>query len=66
MKLPGLKQVAGYLSEVRGELKKVEWPKASEVVKLTLIVIIISGIVAGYLGVLDFGMTKLLELVIRQ
>lgn len=53
-----------YLKEVRHELSLVEWPKISEVVKLTLTVLIISGIVGVYLGGLDFGFTKLLEVVL--
>ena len=45
-------------------MTKVVWPKREEVIKLTLIVFIISGIIAGYVGALDFAFTKLLELLI--
>jgi len=53
-----------YLKEVRLELKKVTWPKVSEVVKLTLTVLLISGVIGIYLGGLDFAFTKLLEVVL--
>lgn len=53
-----------YLTEVKVELSKVTWPKRDEVVRLTLIVFIISAIVAGYVGGLDYLLTKLLELVL--
>ena len=59
-------KVLTYIKEVRAELVKVVWPKREEVVRLTLIVILISGIVGVYLGVLDFALTKLLELLISQ
>lgn len=58
--------VASYLSEVRSELKKVEWPKRREVVKLTIIIVIISAVVGGYLGVLDLAMTKFLEAIVAK
>jgi len=53
-----------YLKEVRLELTKVVWPKRSEVIKLTLIVFIISGIIAAYTGALDYLFTKLLSVLV--
>lgn len=61
-----MKQVLAYLSEVRLELSKVTWPKRNEVIKLTLIVFIISGIVGAYTGALDFVFTKLLEFLVAR
>ena len=61
-----VKPAINYLKEVRLELSKVVWPKREEVIKLTLIVIIISVIVGLYLGALDFIYTKLLELLINR
>ena len=59
-----MKAVTQYLSEVRLELSKVVWQKKEEVVKLTLIVFAISGIVGLFVGVLDLTFTKLLEILI--
>lgn len=53
-----------YIKEVRSELTKVVWPKRKEVIRLTLTILLISGIVGVYLGVLDYTLTKLLELLI--
>jgi len=61
-----VKTITNYLAEVRAELVKVVWPKREQVVKLTLIVLVISAIVGAYLGGLDFAFTKLLELVITR
>jgi len=55
-----------YFKEVRLELSKVVWPKKTDVVKLTLLVILISGVVGIYLGGLDLAMTKLLEVLIKK
>jgi preprotein translocase subunit SecE len=61
-----VKKAIRYLSEVRAELKLVVWPKREEVIKLTLIVLIISAGVGVYVGGLDFIFTKVLELVISN
>lgn len=58
--------VINYLKEVRFELSKVIWPKRKEVIKLTLIVLLISGIIGVYVGVVDLGFTKLLESIISK
>lgn len=55
-----------YLAEVNAEMKKVRWPKVSEVLRLTVTVLIISGIIGVYLGAIDIGFTKLLEQIILK
>jgi preprotein translocase subunit SecE len=59
-----MRQVIEYFAGVRNELTKVTWPKRDDVVKLTLIVFMISAIVAAYVGALDLGFTKLLGLLL--
>jgi len=61
-----VKSILSYLSEVRLELSKVTWPKRNDVIKLTLIVFIISAIVGGYTGALDYLFTKLLEFFVAR
>jgi preprotein translocase subunit SecE len=58
--------VKDYLTGVRQEMSKVIWPKREEVIKLTLIVFIISGIIGAYVGALDYGFTKLLEIFVTH
>jgi len=60
-----VKKVVTFISEVKSELIKVTWPKRDEVIRLTLVVMAISAIVAGFVGVLDFLFTKLLEAVVK-
>ena len=50
---------------ITDELKKVEWPKRQEALHLTLVVVILSLLIGVYIGVLDFGFTKLLTLLIN-
>jgi len=61
-----VKNILGYLAEVRLELSKVTWPKRNEVIKLTLTVFIISIIVGLYTGALDYIFTKMLGVLFSK
>lgn len=50
-----------FLTEARVELKKVTWPTRRETVRYTLAVILLSVVVAVFLGALDVGFTYLLN-----
>jgi preprotein translocase subunit SecE len=56
-----LKKILNFLKESLTELKKVKWPSAEETLQYTLIVIIISLVVAVYLGGLDYLFSFLLR-----
>ncbi len=55
----------GFIGEVREELKKVTWPSRKEVIRLTLVVIIISLIIGMYVGALDIAFAKFLEFLTK-
>lgn len=59
-------KIFSYFSEVLVELKKVSWPKRRNVIQLLSLVIAISAIVAIFVGVVDFGLTKLLEIFVTK
>jgi preprotein translocase subunit SecE len=61
-----MRSIFTFFSEVRSELSKVTWPKRQEVVRLTLIVFLVSGIVGLYLGGLDYLFTKALTLFLTK
>ena len=52
----------GYLREVIGELRKVVWPTRDETRRLTIMVIIISVAIGIFLGAVDLGFTRLVDL----
>lgn len=56
-----MQKVITFLSEVRSELEKVTWPKRNTVLNYLSLVIVISAVVAAFVGGIDFGLTKLLE-----
>lgn len=47
------------------ELGKVVWPTRREALKVTGIVVLFSAIVAVFLGVVDFGLAKLIGLIVN-
>jgi preprotein translocase subunit SecE len=56
--------VKSFLKEVRVELKKVTWPSWKGTVASTSVVIVVVLIVSLFLGVVDFGLTKLIRLIL--
>lgn len=59
--------VIAYLKDSVSELRKVTWPTKEQTLRLTIIVIIFSLIVAAVFGVLDYifglGFTQLIDLI---
>jgi len=54
-----------FLRETKEELKKVVWPTKQEVIRLTIVVIVVSLIVGLFLGGLDFVFVKTIETVVK-
>jgi len=49
-----IERLTTFLKEARIELKKVTWPTRQETIRFTVMVVVISGAVAFFLGGLDF------------
>ncbi|HBA45709.1 preprotein translocase subunit SecE [Candidatus Nomurabacteria bacterium RIFCSPLOWO2_02_40_28] len=59
-----MSKITDYFKETRTELKHVVWPSRSQTIYYTLIVIVLSVLVAYYLGIFDFIFSKGLEKII--
>ena len=57
-------KIKNFLAGTRQELRQVNWPTRSEALRLTIIVIIGSLILAGFLGAFDYFFTYLLKLIL--
>ncbi len=53
-----------FFKEARIELKKVKWPTRKELLASTAMVIFLALLSALYLGIVDFGLIKIIRLVI--
>lgn len=57
-------KLVSYLKQSKEELTKVEWPNRKETLHYTLVVLGVSVAIALFLGVIDFGLNKALELIV--
>jgi preprotein translocase subunit SecE len=61
-----MKAITNFFGEVKFELSKVTWPTRNEVIKLTLTVFVVSGILGVYVGGLDYLFTTLLTKLVTK
>ncbi|MCP4628419.1 MAG: preprotein translocase subunit SecE [bacterium] len=54
-----------FLREVRVELRKVTWPSRKQTVGSTVVVIVLVLIISAFLGVVDFGLSSLVQVVLQ-
>ena len=54
-----------FLREVKVELKKVVWPTRKQTLSSTVVVIILTIIIASFLGVVDIGLSSLIRVVLH-
>ena len=53
-----------FLVDAKIELKKVTWPTRKQTIASTSVVILVVFIVSAFLGIVDFGLAKLIKLVL--
>jgi preprotein translocase SecE subunit len=58
--------IFSYLRHVRAELQHVVWPYYRTAFAHTLIIIGIAAFVAVFIGILDYGFTRLVDIVITR
>jgi preprotein translocase subunit SecE len=59
-----MSKITEYFQETKLELKHVIWPSRSQTFYYTLIVVILSVVIAYYLGIFDFIFSQVLQKVI--
>jgi preprotein translocase subunit SecE len=58
-------KTAQFLREVKVELKKVTWPSRKQTIGSTAVVIVLVMIISLFLGVVDFGISSLIRIVLQ-
>lgn len=54
-------KITGFLKNVVSEMRKVSWPKRKELTKYTIVVIWTVLFMAIYFGLVDFGISRIME-----
>ena len=58
-------KTAQFLREVKVELKKVAWPSRKQTIGSTAVVIALVMLISLFLGVVDFGISSLIRIVLQ-
>lgn len=59
-----IQKVKNFFSEVKIETKKVNYPTKEELIGSTWVVIITVIIIAIFLGLIDFGLSRIIKLIL--
>jgi len=60
-----IKKVGNFVAEVRGELAKVSWSTREELMGSTAVVLTLTGLMAVFIGVIDFLLSYVLKLIFK-
>jgi preprotein translocase subunit SecE len=60
-----LQRIRDFFREVLLEFKRVTWPSRAELVNSTAVVIVVTVVLAFFLGAVDIGLTKVVERILR-
>jgi len=53
-----------FMKEVKSELKKVVWPTRKDTIASTSVVVILVLIIALFLGLVDFGLSRVIRIIL--
>lgn len=54
-------KISGFFKDVVSEMRKVSWPKRKELTRYTIVVLVTVMFMAVYFGVVDLGISKLMD-----
>lgn len=57
-------ELVEFFKESQVEIKKVVWPSRKETITTCAAVLVVTVVIALYLGVVDLGLTKLIEFIL--
>ena len=61
-----MRDIAKFVNEVKLELSRVIWPKRDEFIGATIVVIFLVAVLSIYLGLVDFGVSRAINYVIKS
>lgn len=60
-----LRRARTFVGEVVAEFRKVSWPNRRELTNSTAIVLVLTVVVAFFLGAVDIGLARIVERMLR-
>ena len=58
-------RIQEFVREVLAEFRKVTWPSRAELVNSTSVVIVVTVVLAFFLGGVDIGLARIVERILR-
>ncbi len=59
-----IKKIVTYFKDVRLEMSKVSWPSKDELIESTMIVMVVSGVLALFLFVVDSVLNRIVKFIL--
>jgi preprotein translocase subunit SecE len=59
-------RIKAFVQDVLVEFRKVTWPSRAELINSTTVVIVVTVVLAFFLGGVDIGLTKLVERILHR
>lgn len=59
-----MSKLTNYFKETKAELNHVNWPTRSETISFTLVVVLLSGLIAYFLGFFDYVFARIISSLI--
>ena len=60
-----LRRVQQFFHEVAGEFRRVNWPSRAEVTWSTVVVLVVVFVLAFFLGAVDVGLARIVEVILK-
>jgi preprotein translocase subunit SecE len=58
-------RIQEFVREVVLEFRRVIWPSRQELINSTAVVVVVTGVLAAFLSVVDFGLSRIVERILR-
>ena len=61
-----IEKISKFLKEVKLEMRKITWSTREEVITSTIVVVVVSLLLAIFIGAVDLGLSNLANLVLGR
>jgi len=59
-----IRRIREFFREVIGEFRKVTWPSRPTIMNSTVVVLVVTGVLAFFLWVVDMGLARIVRVVL--
>jgi preprotein translocase subunit SecE len=58
-------QIQEFFREVMAEFRRVTWPSRPDLINSTVVVLVVTLVIAFFLGAVDIGLARVVERIVR-